>query len=107
MLGIRNAKSLTYLHLYNCNFTDSSFSVLEKSRPPISDLCLFDIPYVTDELIIALLKSISVTLTSLQISNCDRLTEETIVSGLGSYCRGLRKLSLFLSTDFTIRGLNA
>ncbi|RIA84349.1 hypothetical protein C1645_742393 [Glomus cerebriforme] len=107
MLGIRNSKNLTYLHLYNCNFTDSSFWVLEKSRPPISDLCLFAIPYVTDEPIISLLKSISGTLTSLQISNCDRITEEVVISGIGRYCRNLRKLSLFPSTDFTIRDLDA
>ncbi|CAG8559524.1 14752_t:CDS:2, partial [Funneliformis mosseae] len=106
MLGIRNAKSLTYLHLYNCSFTDSSFLVLETIRPPINDLCLFNLPDVTDEPIIALLGSISETLSILQISNCDRLTEEVVISGI-RYCRGLRKLSLFSSTDFTIRGLDA
>jgi hypothetical protein len=107
MFGIRNAENLTYLHLYNCNFTDSSFWVLEKSRPPISDLCLFAMSDVTDDPIIALLRSISGTLTSLQISNCERLTEEVIISGIGGYCRGLKKLSLFPSTDFTIRELDA
>jgi hypothetical protein len=107
MLGIRNAKNLTYLHLYNCSFTDSSFWVLEQSCPPISDLCLFAIPDITDEPIIALLRSISGTLTSLQISNCDRITDEVVVSGIGRYCRGLRKLSLFPSTDFMIRELDA
>ncbi|CAB5183842.1 RNI-like protein [Rhizophagus irregularis] len=107
MLGIRSANNLTYLHLYNCNFTDSSFWVLEKSHPPISDLCLFAIPNVTDDPIIALLRSISGTLTSLQISNCDRITEDVVISGIGRYCRNLKKLSLFPSTDFTIRDLDA
>ncbi|CAG8556016.1 1052_t:CDS:2 [Ambispora leptoticha] len=107
MLAIRGARTLTSLHIYNSSFSDSLLRVIESNQPPINDLCLFGLANITDQPLIALLRSISGTLTSLQISYCDQITEDVYVNGLGVYGGNLKKLSLFPSNEITIDGLRA
>ncbi|KAG9302785.1 hypothetical protein G9A89_009562 [Geosiphon pyriformis] len=107
MLAIRGFTTLNSLHIYNSSFSDSLLVVLEKNRPPINDLCLFGLSNITDQPLIAFLRSISRTLTSLQISYCDQITEDVYINGLGAYGVNLRKLSLFPSGEMTIEALRA
>ncbi|CAG8439316.1 11443_t:CDS:2 [Ambispora gerdemannii] len=104
MLAIRGGRALTSLHIYNSSFSDSLF---ESNQSPINDLCLFGLPNITDQPLIDLLRSISGTLTSLQLSYCDQITEDVYINGLGVYGRNLRKLILFPSNEITIDGLRA
>ncbi|CAG8483991.1 4646_t:CDS:2 [Scutellospora calospora] len=97
---------LTSLHLYNCNFTDASLIAIAHSRPPINDLCIFDLMKISDHAVILLLYNIVGTLTSLQISNCEGLSERIVTEGI-KHCINLRKLCLTTSSDFTIVGLDA
>ncbi|CAG8761541.1 185_t:CDS:1, partial [Dentiscutata heterogama] len=49
MLAVRYVTSLTCLHLYNCNFTDASLIAIARNRPPINELCIFDLMKINDD----------------------------------------------------------
>ncbi|CAG8452284.1 6761_t:CDS:2 [Paraglomus occultum] len=99
--------NLTSLHIYNCNFSDLFLDTIVKTRPPINDVCFFQLPLISDYHFIRFLAAVSDTLNSLQLSYCDNITEFSVIEGLGVYGGGLRKLSICPSGEMTAEGLKA